>query len=151
MEKAKETILKVRLSEIRGGSQFSYQLANDGAVKVMEDSMKLFTKNHGTAGSPCDVKIGKVVCALFDDGTGKLRYRAKITERKGPGKVAVLFLDYGNTAVVPAESHLRPLDMSLGTDRIPRVAKEAVLALISTRSLESDEGVDAVRMLQSLC
>jgi staphylococcal nuclease domain-containing protein 1 len=31
------------------------------------------------------------------------------------------------------------------------VAKEAVLALISTRSLQSDEGVDAARLLQSLC
>jgi staphylococcal nuclease domain-containing protein 1 len=97
------------------------------------------------------VKLGKVVAALFDDGTGKVWYRAKITERKGPGKVAVLFLDFGNVAVVPVATHLRPLDMSLGTDRIPPVAKEAVLALISTRSLQSDEGVDAARMLQSLC
>jgi staphylococcal nuclease domain-containing protein 1 len=150
-EKAKEAVLKVRLSEIRSGSHFYYQLANDGAGKVIEDSMKLFTKNHGTAGSSCDVKMGKVVAALFDDGTGKRWYRAKITERKGPGKVCVLFLDYGNTAVVPVATHLRPLDMSLGTDRIPPVAKEAVLALISTRSLESEEGIDAARMLQSLC
>jgi staphylococcal nuclease domain-containing protein 1 len=150
-EKAKEALLKIRLCEIRSGNHFYYQLANDGAVKVMEDSMKLFTKNHGTAGAPCDVKLGKVVAALFDDGTGKVWYRAKITERKGPGKVAVLFLDFGNVAVVPVATHLRPLDMSLGTDRIPPVAKEAVLALISTRSLQSDEGVDAARMLQSLC
>jgi staphylococcal nuclease domain-containing protein 1 len=149
--KAKEVFLKIRLSEIRSGSHFYYHVVNDDAVKVMEDSMKLFTKNHGTAGAPCDVKIGKVVAALFDDGTGKIWYRAKIVERKGAGKVAVLFLDFGNVAVVPVATHLRPLDMSLGADRIPPVAKEAVLALISTRPLDSEEGVDAARMLQGMC
>jgi staphylococcal nuclease domain-containing protein 1 len=149
--KAKEVFLKIRLSEIRSGSHFYYHVVNDDAVKVMEDSMKLFTKNHGTAGAPCDVKVGKVVAALFDDGTGKIWYRAKIVERKGAGKVAVLFLDFGNVAVVPVATHLRPLDMSLGADRIPPVAKEAVLALISTRPLDSEEGVDAARMLQGMC
>jgi len=41
--------------------------------------------------------------------------------------------------------------LSLGIDRIPPVAKEAVLALTVTRSLESDEGVSAARMLQAQC
>lgn len=113
--------------------------------------MKLFTQNNGTAGAPCDVKIGKVVAALFDDGSGKTWYRAKILERRGTGKVAVLFVDYGNVATVPVSSHLRPLDMSLGTDRIPPIAKEAVLALTSTRSIDSDEGMVAAQTLQSLC
>jgi hypothetical protein len=39
----------------------------------------------------------------------------------------------------------------MGTNRIPLVAiKKFVLAFISTGSLQSDEGVDAPRMLQSL-
>jgi len=150
-EKFSPAVEKGQLCEIRSGSHIFYHLSGDEGLKVMDDSMKLFTENNGTAGGPCDVKIGKVVAALFDDGTGKRWYRAKILERKGPGKVAVLFVDYGNVATVPVSSHLRPLDLSLGIDRIPPVAKEAVLALTVTRSLESDEGVSAARMLQAQC
>lgn len=149
--KVKDTVITARLSEIRNGSHFFYQVVGDEALSVMDESMRLFTKNNGTAGGPCDVKINKVVAALFDDGSGKLWYRAKIVERKGPGKVAVLFVDYGNIATVPVATHLRPLDLSLGTDRIPPTAKEAVLALTATRSLDTDEGIDAARLLQSSC
>jgi endonuclease YncB( thermonuclease family) len=41
--------------------------------------------------------------------------------------------------------------MTLGIDRIPPVAHEAVLALTTTRSIDSDYGVDAARMFQSVC
>ncbi len=110
--------------------------------------MRIFTADNGTAGSPCDSKVGKTVAALFDDGTGKLWYRARILERKGP-KAKVLFVDYGNVSVVPIASHLRPLDVQLGTDRIPAIAKECILACTKTRGLDEDEGVDAARFLQS--
>jgi len=149
--KRKEATSKVRLSEIRSGNHFFFHIADDDAAKVMDESMNLFTQNNGTAGAPCDVKNGKVVAALFDDGTGKSWYRAKIIERKGAAKVSVLFVDHGNIATVSVATHLRPLDMSLGTDRIPPVATEAVLALTTTRALDSDEGLDAARMLQDLC
>ena len=117
--------VKIRLSEIRSGSHFFYQVVGDDAANVMEQSMKEFTSTHGTGGAPCDEKVNKVVAALFDDGNGKSWYRAKILERKGTGKVSVLFLDHGNVATVPISTHLRPLDVSLGTDRIPPVAREA--------------------------
>jgi len=151
VEKCDPGTEKGQLCEIRSGNHLFYHVSGDEALKVMDDSMKTFTKTNGLAGGPCDVKIGKVVAALFDDGTGKRWYRAKIVERKGPGKVAVLFVDYGNISTVPVASHLRPLDLSLGIDRIPPVAKEAVLALTVTRSLETDEGVNAARMLQGQC
>lgn len=150
-EKSQVKNATIRLSEIRSGSHFFYQVVGDDAASVVEQSMKEFTSTNGTAGAPCDVKINKVVAALFDDGNGKSWYRAKVVERKGPGKVAVLFLDHGNLATVPVSTHLRPLDVSLGTDRIPPVAREASLALVTTRSLNTDEGMDAARMLQSLC
>jgi staphylococcal nuclease domain-containing protein 1 len=151
-EKFTEKVLQGRLSEIRSGNHFFYHLLNDTALPVMDESMALFTKNNGTAGGPCDVKVGKVVAALFDDGTGKKWYRGKIIEKKGnTGKVGVLFVDYGNVATVPVSTHLRPLDMTLGIDRIPPVAHEAVLALTTTRSVDSDYGIDAARMLQGLC
>ena len=149
-EKAKETVLTVRLSEVRSGSHFFFHVANDDASQVMDESMKLFTQTNGTSGAPCDAKVGKVVAALFDDGTGKSWYRAKIIEKKAPTKATVLFIDHGNVATLPVATHLRPLDMTLGVERIPPVAREAVLALTVTRPLDTDEGVDAARLFQSL-
>jgi staphylococcal nuclease domain-containing protein 1 len=149
-EKFTEAVVKGRLSEIRSGSHFFYHIVDDEALAVMEESMTLFTKSNGTAGGPCDVKVGKVVAALFDDGSGKKWYRGKVVERKGTAKADILFVDYGNIATVPVATHLRPLDMSLGTDRIPPVAREAVLALTTTRAIETDYGIDAARMLQSV-
>ena len=148
--KSKAEVLKVTISEIRSGSHFFYQLVGDESAKVIGDSMKKFTKNNGTSGAPCDVKPGKVVAALFDDGTGKSWYRAKILTRGERGKVQVLFVDHGNVAAVPLASHLRPLDITLGTDRIPAVANEAELALTLTRPISDDEGLEAARMLQKL-
>jgi staphylococcal nuclease domain-containing protein 1 len=149
-EKAKMKSIKVRLSEIRSGSHFFYHQVDDNSAKVMEDSMKAFTQANGTNGAPCEIKVNKVVAALFDDGNGKSWYRAKVVERVGGNKAAVLFLDHGNVATVPIATHLRPLDMSLGVDQIAPVAKEAVLALTITRPLETDEGYDAAKMLQEL-
>ena len=151
VEKFKDEIASVRISEIRSGSHFFYHLVNDEAAKVVDESMKLFTANNGTAGAPCDVKKGKVVAALFDDGSGKSWYRAKIVEKKSGSKVTVLFLDHGNLASVPVATHLRPLDDALNTDRIPPVAKEATLALTITRPVQDDAGLEAARMFQGLC
>jgi staphylococcal nuclease domain-containing protein 1 len=142
----------IRLSEIRSGNHFFFQVVGDTASSTVEEGMKEFTSKYGTdTGSPCDVKINKVVAALFDDGTGKAWYRAKIVERKGPGRVAVLFIDHGNVATVSVATHLRPLDDALGVDKIAPVATEASLAFVTTRSLSTDEGMEAARMLQSLC
>jgi staphylococcal nuclease domain-containing protein 1 len=149
--KLKDQVSSIRISEIRSGTHFFYHVVNDEASKVVEDSMKSFTTNNGTAGAPCDVKVSKVVAALFDDGAGKSWYRAKIVEKLSPAKVKVLFIDHGNVADIPVSTHLRPLDMSLGTDRIPPVAKEGTLALTLTQPLSEDSGLDAARMFQSAC
>jgi len=140
----------IRLSEIRSGNHFFYHIVGDESTKVIEDSMKTFTANNGTDGAPIDAKVGKAVAALFDDGSGKSWYRAKIVEKPEGQKVKVLFLDHGNVATVPLATHLRPLDVTLGPDRIAPVAKEAELALTLVRPITDDEGIDAARMLQSL-
>ena len=150
-EKRKEEVASIRISEIRSGTHFFYHVAGDEGVKVVDDSMKSFTTNNGTSGAPCDVKVGKVVAALFDDGTGKSWYRAKIIEKLGTAKAKVLFIDHGNLADVPVATHLRPLDVALETDRIPAVAKEGTLALTLTRPLTDDNGLEAARMFQSTC
>lgn len=145
--KAKEETATIKLSEICSGSHFYFHVVGDEAAKIVEDSMRIFTAENGTAGAPCDVKVGKNVAALFNDGGVKSWYRAKVLERR-PGKAKVLFVDHGNIATVPISSHLRPLDITLGTDRIPAVAKEGVLAATKTRGLDDDEGLEAARLLQ---
>jgi hypothetical protein len=64
-----------------------------------------------------DTKKGKVVAALFDDGTGAGQqwFRARIEgRRKSPDAAGldlfdVLFLDFGNTAAVTVQE-MRPLE-----------------------------------------
>ena len=146
--KAQEETAKIQLSEIRSGNHFFFQVVGDESSKVITDSMKAFTSNNGTDGAPCDVKVGKLVAALFNDGDGKSWYRAKIIEKKG-SKATVLFLDHGNLASVPIATHLRPLDPALGTDRIPAAAKEAVLALTKVRDINDEYGHEAGTFLQA--
>lgn len=148
--KSKTEVFTVKICEIRSGSHFFFRRVDDDSIRVVDESMKLFTKTNGTSGAPCDAKAGKVVAALFDDGTGKSWYRAKVVQRGDRGKVQVLFVDHGNEAAVPLATHLRPLDISLGTDKIPPVAHEAQLALTLTRPLDDDEGLEAARLLQRL-
>jgi len=148
--KSTEIASTIRLSEIRDGNSVFFHVVGDESLSVIDESMKVFTSTNGTDGSPCDVKPGKPVAALFDDGSGKSWNRAKIMERPVGGKVKVLFVDHGNVANLPMATHLRPLDTSLGMDRIPAVAKQATLALTIVRPLSDDEGLDAAEMLQSL-
>lgn len=149
-EKAQAKTVKVKLSEIRSGCHFFFQKVEDENASAVDSGMKTFTESNGTDGAECEMKVGTVVAALFDDGSGKSWYRAKLTERATDGKVKVLFIDHGNLATVPVASHLRPLDETLGTDKFPAVATEASLALALTRSLDTDEGLDAARMLQDM-
>ncbi|KAG7367213.1 staphylococcal nuclease-like protein [Nitzschia inconspicua] len=152
VEQSKDEPKTIRISEIRSGTHFFYNLVGDEGAKIIDDCMKTFTINNGTDGAPCDIKVNKVVAALFDDGSGKSWYRAKILEKQEGGtKAVVLFLDHGNVATVPVATHLRPLDESLGTDKIPPVAIEATLCLTLARPLSDEYGHDAARMFQSTC
>ena len=127
-----------------------FHLVGDESAQVIEEGMKIFTEQNGTKAAPCDIKKGKLVAALFNDGASTSWYRAKVIETVGKGKVKVLFVDHGNVATVSPATHLRPLDMTLGTEKIPAVAKEAVLALVKVRPIEEDDGVDAAHMFQSM-
>jgi staphylococcal nuclease domain-containing protein 1 len=148
--KSKERVVTIRLSEIVSGNHFFFRIVGDATGPAIDQSMKIFTKTNGLKAAQCDVKPGKVVAALFDDGTGKAWYRAKILTRPDRGHVQVLFIDHGNTSTVSVATQLRPLDMSLGVDRVLPVAKEAQLALTVTRSLKEDEGLEAAEKLQAL-
>eukprot|EP00577_Skeletonema_sp_RCC1716_P002625 CAMPEP_0113438738 /NCGR_PEP_ID=MMETSP0013_2-20120614/38104_1 /TAXON_ID=2843 ORGANISM="Skeletonema costatum, Strain 1716" /NCGR_SAMPLE_ID=MMETSP0013_2 /ASSEMBLY_ACC=CAM_ASM_000158 /LENGTH=930 /DNA_ID=CAMNT_0000329469 /DNA_START=47 /DNA_END=2839 /DNA_ORIENTATION=- /assembly_acc=CAM_ASM_000158 len=149
-DKADSKIAEIQISEIRSGNHFFFRVNGDESAKVIDDSMKIFTDTNGTNAAPCEVKVGKVVAALFDDGASNSWYRAKVLEKTDKGKVRVLFIDHGNEAVVSPASHLRPLDMSLGTDQIPAVAKEGKLVFSKVRPIEEDDGIDAARMFQGM-
>jgi staphylococcal nuclease domain-containing protein 1 len=149
-DKADETLVDIQISEIRSGNHFFFRVVGDESAKVIDDSMKLFTDQNGIAGAPCEIKAGKLVAALFNDGSSNSWYRAKVIEKTPKGKVKVLFVDHGNMAVLSPATQLRPLDVTLGTDQIPAVAKEAVLALTKVRPLEEDDGIDAARMFQGI-
>ncbi len=148
--KRDDQILDIRVSEILSGNSFFFRLVDDESAQIIEEGMKLFTEQHGTKAAPCDTNKGKLVAALFNDGTSTSWYRAKIVDKADKGKLKVLFIDHGNVATVSPATHLRPLDMNLGTDKIPAVAKGAVLALIKVRPIEEDDGVDAAHMFQSM-
>jgi staphylococcal nuclease domain-containing protein 1 len=151
-EKASDEAKSIRISEIRSGNHFFYHVVGDESVQTIDESMKSFTANYGTDGAPCDVKVNRVVAVLFDDGSGKSWYRAKILEKQNEGtNVVVLFVDHGNIATVPVATHLRDLDTNLGVDQIPPVAKEATLFLTLTRPLNDEYGLDAAHLLQSSC
>jgi len=148
--KAGDKLLDIQISEIRSGNHFFFHVIGDESTKVIEDSMKIFTEQSGTDGAPCEIKNGKVLAALFNDGSSNSWYRAKVIETTEKGKIKVLFIDHGNVADVSAATHLRPLDVELGTDKIPAAAKEAILALTKVRPLEEDDGIDAARMFQGM-
>lgn len=93
---------KIQLSEIRSG-HFYFTVSGNKAADVVQESMKIFTAEHGTSGGPVDLKAGKIVAALFNDGNGKSWYRAKILERR-IGTAKVLFIDHGNVASVPIKA-----------------------------------------------
>jgi len=145
-----EKILNINITEIRNSSNFFFRVSDDDTGDIIDKSMRQLTSNYGIHGAPCDSKIGKIVAALFDDGTGNSWYRAKILELKS-GVANVLFIDWGNTAKVNVSTQMRPLDFELGVDRIPPAAREAVMALTKARDLDDDDGVAAARYLRNLC
>jgi len=145
--KSREEMATITISEIRSGNHFFFRVAGDETADLVDESMRVFTAKNGTAGSPCDIRVGKYVAALFDDGKGKSWYRARI-HAKLAGKVRVLFIDHGNVAIVPVSTHLRPLEGSLSVDNVPAVVKEAVLAFTNTRGIEDDDGLEAAKFLQ---
>lgn len=149
-DKVDESIFDVQISEIRSGNHFFFRAIGDDSAKVIDDGMKIFTEQNGTDGAPCEIKAGNELAALFNDGSTNSWYRAKVIEKTNKGKVKVLFVDHGNIADVSPASQLRPLDITLGTDKIPAAAKSAVLVLTKVRPLEEDDGIDAARMFQDL-
>jgi len=140
-----EEVKTVKVSEIRNGNRLFVCSDPDLSEKVV-GKMAEFKEVNGLQAGPVELRKNKLVACMFDDGNGMEWYRAKVLERKGDG-ARVLYVDHGNVASVNVKE-CRMLDSGLET--IPYATSECELALVKSRGLEHDEGVDAARMLSRL-
>jgi len=143
-----EELIEVSVSEIVDGVHFFYQQAsNTEALTKVTEKMKALTAAEGTAGGGSKLAFeprrGNIIAALFNDGSAPLWYRARVEEKipaAAGGGFKVLFIDYGNTAVVKPEQ-VRTLD---GTNTsIPPQAKEAKLAFLRAPGLREEYGEES--------
>ena len=141
-----DELVDVSVSEICDGVHFFYQQAsNTEALAKVTDKMKALTAAEGTSGGSSKLAFeprkGNVVAALFNDGSGPLWYRARVEEKlPAGGGFKVLFLDYGNKAVVKLDQ-IRTIDG--GFTSIPPQAKEAGLAFLRAPGLGEEWGEES--------
>ena len=142
-----EEVKTVRVSEIRDGNHFFFHEVGDEAVAKISSAMEAFKEQHGVSPGPVTLKKGKVVAALFDDGSAVGWYRAKFLEVASPGTYRVLYIDHGNVGLVTSKD-VRPLDG--GLESPPPCSADCRLALTRARDLGYDEGVAAARLLSRM-
>jgi staphylococcal nuclease domain-containing protein 1 len=127
-EEAGEEVLSVRVSEIVDGAHFFIHNTASASLAGLQERMAAFTREHGTEGGPVNARPGVLCAALFDDGTGVRWNRVRIEEvNSAAQQLRVLYVDYGNRAIVPLSS-VRSLDASLLST--PPQARECVLAYL---------------------
>jgi staphylococcal nuclease domain-containing protein 1 len=140
-----EEVKTVRVSEVKDGNTVFVNITGDDTLTKVEEKMAQFKETHGLAAGPVEMRKGKVIAAMFDDGSGMAWYRAKVVERPASdGSARVWFMDYGNSGKI-TNKQIRMLDA--GIDTLPAAAKEVNLALVRCRPLTSDDGIDAARTL----
>ena len=140
-----EEVKTARVSEVRDGNTFFVNISGDDTLKRVEEKMAAFKDANGLQAGPVELRKGKVVAAMFDDGTGVQWYRAKVTDRpSSDGTAKVIYMDYGNVGKVTVKQ-VRMLDAGISAS--PPAAKEVNLALVVSRDLGQDDGVAAARLL----
>eukprot|EP00753_Platysulcus_tardus_P007830 PLAT15503.2.p1 GENE.PLAT15503.2~~PLAT15503.2.p1 ORF type:complete len:768 (+),score=424.10 PLAT15503.2:465-2768(+) len=121
----------VRISDIRNGGHFFVHAVGDPNLAKVEARMRALTDEVGSRAQPLvEPRSGTLCAALFEEDSGaKVWNRVRIVKMnvRARGDALVQFLDYGNTAVLPA-SRLRPLDASFFA--IPPQARECKLAFV---------------------
>ncbi|GMH85204.1 hypothetical protein TrST_g10916 [Triparma strigata] len=141
-----EEVKTIRISEIRNGNKFYYHEVGSPSVTKIDEAMKLFKEVNGVSPGPVAFKKNKILAALFSDGKSTDWYRAKVLETSG-SSYKVIYIDHGNVGTVTS-SQCRNLDN--GLEFTPPCAREAELALVRSRELNYDEGIEAARTLSSL-
>jgi len=155
-----EDSVAVRVSEIRSANWFFLQImgseGQDSSLELQQVGamMSLFRDMveagegssdivGGAGNAVAEVRKGMYVAAPFDDGSGLKWFRAKVEAQLAGGRVRVLFIDYGNSDVVPL-AELRSVDPSYL--EIPPQALTARLAFV-TAPEPAAAGSDSSTML----
>lgn len=140
-EQAVDEVMPVRVSEIVDGVHFYVHSIDSTALAAIQERMIAFTQEHGTQGGPVNARPGATCAALFDDGTGLRWFRARIEEASpATQQVRVVYVDYGNRAVLPLGS-LRSLDSSFFA--VPAQARECVFAYMKAPPSSDEASVEA--------
>merc|ERR1711920_682561 len=144
---AKAPWVPVSVAEIGDANRlYLHVKSNADQLKQMESQMSKFTDEHGThTGKPVEVKRGKVVAALFDEGNGPQWFRAKIEAISGQN-VRVRFLEYGNVATLTMQ-HLSPLEGHPSLKATPPQAIPVSFAAVKAPRLDEDFGHEAAHMV----
>ncbi len=143
----KSDTIEVRVTHALSGGHFFLQQVSNANVKAVEALMHDFTAKvaAGTTSSAFEPKKNLLCAAKHKDGRW---LRAKITSLQKEGldvKAQVSFSDYGYTAVLPL-SAIKPLDQSYF--KLPPCAQEAVLGMIKIAKPDTEEGENALALLQ---
>ena len=143
----------ITVADVLDGANFTAHKASE-AQKLLNvnQAMAAIKTADGTSGGPVEVVHGKVLAALFDDGSGDQGFRARVhggvrTNAAGKRYAQVTFIDYGNSDEVTVD-RMRALDPAVG--RIPPLAHFCTLAYIRVQEANSPLGHDAGVLLNEL-
>eukprot|EP01138_Halocafeteria_seosinensis_P007850 gb/GECG01008020.1/.p1 GENE.gb/GECG01008020.1/~~gb/GECG01008020.1/.p1 ORF type:complete len:921 (+),score=174.17 gb/GECG01008020.1/:1-2763(+) len=138
-----QQFIQLRVCDVLDGNCFFVHAQDDMEnLRKVEEEMRQMKEEHGETHAVVDPRRGKVVAALFDDGSGLSWFRARI-DGKGSGRdeYAVTYIDYGNRGSVPL-TKMRPLPSS-HLEKLPPLARGCRLAFVKSPQLDEEFGREA--------
>ncbi len=149
------------LADITDGRCFTLQAEADReCIDGVNAALDALYKEHGTQHGPLhDVRKGKVVAALFDEGNGTRQwYRGRVEgkHRPVPGDARVppsevgmerwdvTYIDYGNAAVLTILS-MRDVEPTVSSP--PPLARRGGLAYLCVPGIKAEHGEEAAAAL----
>ncbi|KAI9299095.1 hypothetical protein K502DRAFT_298660 [Neoconidiobolus thromboides FSU 785] len=137
--------VKLVVSEIVDGNKFYVQIVNQ-EIELLEKMMAEFSIHHSTpiSNNNFSPKVNLICSAKFS--LDNQWYRAKVKRISG-GKAEVLYIDYGNSELVPL-SNLRPIPDKF--TKLKSQAIEAKLAYLKVPTLDKDYGNEALNVFREL-
>ncbi|ORY95214.1 hypothetical protein BCR43DRAFT_458884 [Syncephalastrum racemosum] len=139
--------IDIVVSEIVSGTRFYVQVVND-EIRQLEKLMAELSNYHGSrAGmeSAYKPKVGDLVSAKFTEDDAW--YRAKVRRVSQQGVAEVLYIDYGNSEVLPL-SRLQVLPPQFKS--LKPQAQEAVLSFVKAPARDQEYGEESYEHLRSL-
>jgi len=143
--KPKQEYIDVTVTEIVDGSRLWVQIVGPD-VEQLDELMKKLSVEDSTS-EPYKPHMDEIVKAQFsaDDAW----YRARVIKPSGADSYQVLYVDYGNSEVVPV-TRIRKLEEEFNVKKLKPQAVEAVLAYLKAPPIEDDAGKEAAEFLKEL-